>query len=259
MECEKIQNKLVDYIENTLSETATAKIKAHLNSCKNCETALQQMEELFAEIPKEEPAKPSENLRMNFEQMLIEEKQLQQTKLVQLQPKKNWKSYLQIAASIALIVSAFFFGKTQQNTVINNLAEITNEQKVSDQKELLALIEDQSASKRIQAVGNSENFEDTDTKIIQALINRMFFDENTNVRLAAAEALSKFSSLEMVKSALIKSLETEESPIIQIELIQILAKIQEKRALEPMKRLLNDKNVPNYVKQELRFNISSLL
>jgi len=79
------------------------------------------------------------------------------------------------------------------------------------------------------------------------------------VRLAAVEALSKFTSEEMVKTALIKSLETDKDPAIQIELIQILSKIQEKRALEPMKKLLENKDVPSYVKQELQSNLPNLL
>ena len=57
----------------------------------------------------------------------------------------------------------------------------------------------------------------------------------------------------------IESLETEKVASVQIELIQILAKIQEKRALEPMQKLLQKEETPNYVKQELAYNIPSLL
>ena len=121
------------------------------------------------------------------------------------------------------------------------------------------MLENQSASKRILAVSNSEKINQPDTKIIEALINRLYYDKNTNVRLAAAETLAKFSSQEMVKTALIKSLETEKVASVQIELIQILAKIQEKRALEPMRKLLQKEETPNYVKQELAYNIPSLL
>ena len=46
---------------------------------------------------------------------------------------------------------------------------------------------------------------------------------------------------------------------MQIELIQLLGNIQEKRALEPMRKLLEDQGTPNYVKQELQYNIASLL
>ena len=120
-------------------------------------------------------------------------------------------------------------------------------------------MEDSSASKRILAVSNTEEFTTKDTKIIEALINRLFFDKNTNVRLAAAEALSKFSSEIIVRDALIKSLETDKSTSIQIELITILSKIQEKRAIKPMRKMLENEETPQYVKQQLQANLSTLL
>ena len=90
-------------------------------------------------------------------------------------------------------------------------------------------------------------------------MNRLFFDKNTNVRLAAAETLSKFSSEEIVRDALIKSLETDKNTSVQIELIEILAKIQEKRAIKPMEKMLNSEETPLYVKQQLQLNLPSLL
>ena len=259
MKCDKIQNSILDYIEKNLSEKDMAEFTTHVNTCENCKAELTEMQEFLSVIPTDKEEYPSKGLRKNFEQILSEEKQLQEAKVVKLKSKINWKTYLRVAASVVLIISAYFLGKIQQNTSKINLVEIVDQQKFEDENKLLALIEDRSASKRIQAVSYSEKFEDGDKKIIQALINRLFFDKNTNVRLSAAESLSKFSSLEMVKSALIKALETDNDSSIQLELIQILAKIQEKRAIEPMKKLLNREDVPNYVKQELQYTISNLL
>lgn len=131
-------------------------------------------------------------------------------------------------------------------------------QQTEKKNSVLAMIENKSASKRVLAIDNTQEFTLKDTKIIQAIIDRLFFDDNTNVCLAAVDVLSKFSSLEVIKSAFIKSLETEKEAIIQSELIQILAKIQEKRALKPMKKLLKESSTPNFVKQELQLNISNL-
>ncbi|MGB0892253.1 MAG: HEAT repeat domain-containing protein, partial [Flavobacteriaceae bacterium] len=150
----------------------------------------------------------------------------------------------------------FLLGRYQSN---QQKITAAHQQKVQQENNVLAMLENQSASKRILAVSNSEKINQPDTKIIEALIQRLYYDKNTNVRLAAAETLAKFSSQEMVKTALIKSLETEKVASVQIELIQILAKIQEKRALEPMQKLLQKEETPNYVKQELAYNIPSLL
>lgn len=258
VECKNIQENLVDYIENQLSEKEKTVISEHLESCQCCQQELNKMQQFLGILTEDTMQQPSENLRVNFEQLIKEEKQQNTAEVVKLESAFDYKTFLKYASGIALLIGAFLLGK-QQNTSSTNTIAATEIVQPQEEKQLLAMLEDDSASKRIKALYESQQFENTDTKIIQALINRLFFDENTNVRLAAAEALSKFSSLEMVRSALIKSLEAEQNPSIQIELIQILAKIQEKRAIKPMQKLLNKEEIPNYVKQELQSNIATLL
>lgn len=261
MKCNEIEDKLTDFIAKKLSESTTSDVQKHLNSCASCQKEFTEMESFLSVLEKDVPKAPSDRLRSNFEELLAAEKQKNEPKVISLKETKkaDWKSYLRVAASVLLVVSAFLLGKYQSDISKDKIITAAHQQKITKQNNVLALIENQSASKRIQAIDFTQEFTNTDTKIIQAIINRLFFDDNTNVRLAAAEALSKFSSLEMVKAAFIKSLETEKDAIVQIELIQVLAKIQEKRALKPMKNLLKNKQTPDYVKQELQYNISHLL
>ncbi|MFY0604568.1 MAG: HEAT repeat domain-containing protein [Flavobacteriaceae bacterium] len=251
MKCKEIQYQLADYLDKQLSNKENTIIESHLKSCDDCQKELNELQQLFNVLAKEPIEQPSTKLRANFEQFLAEEKASIEPKVVSIHRSENWKSYLRVAASILIVVSAFLLGKFTPEED-DNLNELRT-------AEVLAQFQNRSASKRIQAVNTSEEFTHKDTKIIQALINRLFFDKNTSVRLAAVEALSKFTSEEMVKTALIKSLETDKDPAIQIELIQILAKIQERRAIEPMKKLLNNEKVPSYVKQELQSNLPNLL
>ncbi len=253
MNCEKIQEELVNFLDQNLSEQEMNAVESHLENCEDCSLELNQVKELFAQFSKETTEQPSLNLRMNVEELLATEKAKLETPIIQLEPKtkkSDWKSYLRVAASILIVVSAFFVGKL---TTGNEGAFPSKE--VS---ETINLMNNESASKRILAMNNSQGFSEDNTKIIQAIVNRLLYDKNTSVRLTAVEALAKFSSLEMVKDALIKSLETEKIPAIQIELIHILVKIQEKRALIPMKELLKNEDVPEYVKKELQINIPSL-
>lgn len=249
MKCKEIQNQFQEYLENSLSEVTNSEIENHLKSCENCSRELEEMKSFLSILKTQEIEIPSNDLRANFEKILAQQMQENEPKVVQLQPKTNWKSYLRVAASILLIVSAFLLGKHQSETTTIS----TNKEQV------LASLEDNSASQRILAVTNAEEFTNKDTKIIEALINRLFFDKNTNVRLAAAEALSKFSSETIVRDALIKSLETDKNTSVQIELITILSKIQEKRAIKPMREMLENEETPQYVKQQLQLNLSSLL
>lgn len=257
MKCKTITVKMVYFIEHKLSQEESTLFKKHLEKCTSCKKELEETRALLSTLSKENEEIPSENLRLNFEKMLVEEKELQQPKVIHLSTHPtNWKSFLQIAASILIVLSAFLIGKYQADLKPVSAA---NKKEIQQKESVLALIENTSASKRIMAVNQSEKFATTDTKIMQALINRLFFDKNTNVRSAAAEALSKFTAEEMVKIALIKSLETEKDPSIQIELIRILTKIQEKRAIKPMQELLNKEEIPFYVKQQVAQNLPNLL
>lgn len=254
MKCEEIQDKLADFIDQNLPEQEMKDIQKYLDDNEECAQEVAEMRALFFEMSEEKMEQPSASLRMNFEQLLEEEKakvstnESEETKVISLQKHTSWKSYLRIAASILIVASAFVIGTmvgngTEENTQI---------------KQVLATIEDESASQRIAALNRSEHIETTDRRVLQAFIDRLLYDEKPSVRLAAVEALAKFSSEEMVKVALLKALEKDTDPAMQIELIQVLVKIEEKRALTPMKNLLNDEEVPEYVKKEIQFNIPSL-
>lgn len=254
--CNNIQDKFIDYIEKTLPNTTVEQVENHLKNCENCTQELSKMQQLLNVISLDVEELPSKKVRLNFDKILSEEKEklTSEVKIIPLKPKHDWKHYLRIVASIAVVLSAFLIGKYQSNVTTQTAHHPTKkEQKV------LAMLHNDSASKRIQATDLSEEIIQPDNKIIEALISRLFNDENTNVRLSSAEALAKFSSSEMVRNALIKALETDTEPTVQIELIQILTKIQEKRALEPMQKLLKKEKTPPFLKQELKHNIASLL
>ena len=52
-------------------------------------------------------------------------------------------------------------------------------------------------------------------KILKALIERMQYDSNSNVRSSAVEALSKFTDYELVRTSLIEALTAEKDSSIQ--------------------------------------------
>lgn len=260
--CNNIQEKLSDYIDQNLQKNEVELVENHLKNCENCTKELAELQQLFTVFSSDVDELPSENLHLNFNKILLEEseKLTTATKVVSLNTveksssKHDWKQYLRIVASIAIVISAFLIGKYQPN----KQTQLAN-QPTKQEKQVLAMLTNDSASKRIQGIDLSEEITHPDNAIINALISRLFTDENTNVRLASAEALAKFTSLTIVKDALLKALETDKEPTVQIELIQILAKIQEKRALEPMQKLLKKEDTPKFIKQELQHNIASLL
>lgn len=245
--CDQIQEKLIDFLDQSLSEQEMKEIQDCIDQHEECAQELEDMKKLFFDMSEEEMEQPSDSLRMNFEEMLSEEKAKQAPKVINLQERTSWKSYIRVAASILIVASAFAIG-----TLVGN---DPNDREI---ERVLATIENESASQRIAALNRSEDIQTTDRRVLQAFIDRLLYDKKPSVRLAAVEALAKFASEEMVKVALLKALEKDTDPAIQIELIQALVKIEEKRALTPMKNLLNNEEVPEYVKKEIQYNIYSL-
>jgi len=151
-----------------------------------------------------------------------------------------------------LVISSFYYGKYHNNKLASQEVAILEKEKVQLKQEItISMIENESASKRLQAVSDAEEFENPGNDILNALINKMHYDNHINVRLAAAEALAKFSDLELVRKALINAL--------QIELIQILVSIQEKRAIPSMEKLLHNEETPVYVKDQVSIGLPNLI
>ncbi|WP_299838320.1 HEAT repeat domain-containing protein [uncultured Tenacibaculum sp.] len=251
MKCKEIQDKLMAYVMHEVSDTERNLIEEHIESCDACQLELKNTQLLIEALGEVKEEQPGITIKHRFETALQEEIKLEKSKVVRLETKQEWKSYLRVAASVVILISGYFLGKMS-----NNEPEINSNK---EQQALFVLLENQSASKRILAISKTTTYSVDDTRIIDALINKMFVDKNINVRLAAVEALTKFSSLEKVRNALLKALETDTEPSVQIELIQVLAEIQEKRALIPMKKLLDHEETPDYVKQELAYNMPTLI
>jgi len=123
----------------------------------------------------------------------------------------------------------------------------------------LAMLDNRSASKRIQAVNYTEDIKMPDNQVLEAIIGRLQKDDNINVRLAAAGSLSRFQENQLVKDAFITTLETEENPEVQIAIIQFLVHVKEERSVKPMKKLLNQPEVPQYVKYQVNQGLAQIL
>ena len=91
-----------------------------------------------------------------------------------------------------------------------------------------------------------------------ALIETMNTDDNANVRLAAVDALSEFADEDKVRKALINGLATQDKAVVQIALINLMVRLKENRAIEPLKKIIEDDNSIEVVKDEAHFGVFKL-
>jgi HEAT repeat protein len=100
--------------------------------------------------------------------------------------------------------------------------------------------------------------ETADDQIVKVLVRTMNEDTNTNVRLAALDALSKFNAENSVRQALINSLAIQKDPVVQIALIQLLVKLKEEAVLKQLEKLTKDASTMKAVKDEAYTGILKL-
>ena len=107
-----------------------------------------------------------------------------------------------------------------------------------------------SASQRLQGVRVALQMTSADDDVVQALVRTLNEDPNSNVRLAALDALGKFQIEPAVRKALIGSLSTQKDPVVQIALIQLLVRMKEKTVIKDLERMVEDEQNIKAVKDE---------
>ncbi|MFP2995485.1 HEAT repeat domain-containing protein [Spongiivirga sp. MCCC 1A20706] len=263
MKKEEIKSMLIDYLEGNLSTKKEKEIADFLAKDTDLQNELNKLTQLEESFKKVNTILPSKKLSEGFYNMLEQEKQKQDgvVSLNQHKPQNNvLKNVWQVAAVVAFVFAGFTYGKYQQQQKNQDKMEsLVQETEKMKQSMMLALVENQSASKRVQGVHFVNQVQTPNNEVLDALIKRMHFDDNANVRLAAIEALSKFTDEKLVRDELIVALDREEDPGLQISLIEILVSIQEKGAIKSMERLLQEEDTPTYVKDQVKMGLPSII
>lgn len=261
MKDQHIIDLLPEYLDGTLSSVEKQAVKTHIQDCASCQTGYEETKQIFQAFEIEKSLQLSAVVRNNFFAQIETEKVKSGAEIsLNTNSKNYWSLALKVAAGIALLFGAFQLGNYQKQIKIDQkIALIEAEQNEFKQMAMLSLMENQSASKRILGVNYIDEINKPDDAIVLALTERMLHDENINVRLTAVEALGRFSSSKSVKDAFITALGTEEDPAIQITIIHILVKIQEKEVVNPMRKLLKKEETQPFVKQEIESLLPNII
>ena len=256
--CSDISPLLIDYIDGQLAPAIRDKVAEHLRGCADCRNEVEQFKQLFDEMANVQLEQPGQALRENFNLMLRSElniaattemlKKRKEANVVPIKPKRVW---MQIAASILLVISGVVAGMLLSNNGSSKLevAELKTEMQNMKEAMMLNMLSQESASQRIQAVSYAEELQKPNPKVIQALINTLNTDGNLNVRLAAANSISKFLNEPAVVDALVNSLRTQKEPLVQITLITILTDKKERKAADPIREIISNQETLPPVKQ----------
>ncbi|MEP0985831.1 HEAT repeat domain-containing protein [Ekhidna sp.] len=166
--------------------------------------------------------------------------------------------WMQVAAAVALLIIGFGAGKFSGGDSSGDLVALRNEIQLLKEVTLTNTLQKHSASERIMAVNQIEQKTSVNKELVSALITTLNSDESPSVRYAALQALEKFIAVEDVRAELVKSLETQSDPLIQISLITILVQAEERSAIAPLKGIIENEEISPEVKQQAEVAIQVL-
>lgn len=256
MDKETLESRIIDYIDGKGTEQERAMVESELAHNKTSYALYEQLREVMATMDKVKTLEPSGKLKMEFEKALQTEIAAQKkTKTIFFSPV-----FYRAAAAVLLVMAGVAIG----NWINNNkqqekeLAEL-KQQVDENRRVMMAMLENQqSASQRMTGLSVAYEMEKPDDEIVRVLVKTMNEDLNSNVRLAAMEALGKFSNEASVRNALIQSLSTQKDPVVQIALIQLLVKMNENGVVKQLEQMTKDASTMKAVRDEAYTGILKL-
>ncbi len=251
------ESRIIDYLDGKGSLEERAKLEHDLAHNATANKLFEQLREVMQAMDKVSVLEPSGKLKIEFDKTLEQEiaTQKKTTKTVFFSP-----IMYRVAAGFVLVMAGLAVGYEINKSQERERELVELKQQVEENKRLMLAMMDnqQSASQRMVGVSVAYELETADDQIVKVLVKTLNEDTNSNVRLAALEALGKFSNEEVVRQSLINSLTTQKDPVVQIALIQLLVKMKEKGVLNQLEKITKDASTMKAVKDEAHTGILKL-
>ncbi len=252
-----MKDLIAKYNEGLADPAEVAELERLIETGEVSLTELRELTLLDERIMSVDAGAPSMRLDDQFYAMLAREKKRQRGFSIQW---PSWSFLMPRVALAAVILFLGFAGGYGLRRPANggDVAALTHE--VSELKEMmmLSLLEKESASDRLRAVSLTRDLGKSN-KVTSALFATLNNDPNVNVRLAALEALIPFTSDSAVREGLVRSIAQQDSPLVQINLAELMAAMQEKKSVDELRKLVDSDKTPPEVKEKIKKSIAVLI
>jgi hypothetical protein len=272
MKCEEIGELLPDYLQGSLKAEQDELVEKHIAECADCRENVVIWKKLSL-LPVEQPSTAS---RARFEEMLqayqTGRNDKATTRVERAKSASLW-SWLRspmgaVAWSAALLVIGIFSGvsagnylgnrTTHSNANQDEIAAIRIELTNMRQMVVLSMLQQQSASERLQAVSYSRREDQLDPQVMSALVHTLRYDGSVDVRLAALDALSRHGAQPQVHKGVVDALQEQQSPLVQVALIDLMLEWRDPDAAQRLRNFVQTPNLNPTVKQRADWALSKL-
>jgi hypothetical protein len=273
MKCKNIELLSVEYLSGRLGPEKRKELEAHLSACSACRLALDEAKEAWSRLDGLPAEEPGPGLRARFDAMLRLAAEKQNPADVEKERHQRAESPFRLpqwafgrpaigfALPLALLAFGFLGGFAIRGALAGKGEVSVLRSEVTEMRRMLtlSLLNQTSSSERLRGVQVSRQAEGTDSSVLEALLNTLDGDPNTNVRLSAVDALFVFRDRPRVREALVHSLERQNSPLVQISIIDLLVEIREQKALNALRFLIQNDKTNSSVKERAEWGIQQLI
>lgn len=262
------RDRILDYLNGNLTLKEAEGLRKELEREGFDLSPLDEMEKLgklMDEIPVPEPG---DEMKKQFHRMLEREKARMARRKrvpVTLFQLNRTRKYPALFPNLAYGVLILLLGIILGNWVVPGGQERSRSarmmEEIQDLKKMmtLTLFEQGSASDRLKAVSYTSELSSPDDTVIEALLKTLNNDPSVNVRLASLEALIPHVEEPEVREGLIRSINMQDAPLIQVTIAELMIRMKENRAVPELEKLLKRRDLNETVEEKLKETISVLI
>ena len=272
MNCERVTQLTPDYLQGSLPHDDAAKLEEHFAQCAACNETVTLWNSLGL-LPEEQP---SPVLRARIEGMIRAYREAPAVKFAPARKSRSfawfgidWARFAPMAVGFAALMLAvgYFAGHSGARQAENATTTNSNAQIAAMQTELnnvrqlmiVSMLQQQSASERLQGVSYTAQDQQFDPKVIGALLHTLRADSSVDVRIAALNALSRVGAQQpQIRQGLIDALQPQQSPLVQVALIDQLVELKDRSAVNQIQKMREQPNVNPAVKERAEWALAKL-
>src|SRR5262245_27177981 len=244
---------LNDYVDESLTGEALEQVRRHLGTCASCHeqvTDLLRVKRAAAAL-REQPIDPPARVWSRIERATAPTRPSARPAFFDTWASLAAAAVIVMAVAYGLFAGGLALGRRQVPTEPPDAQIAALRQEVRDMRQtlMLSLLQQRSASERLNGVRWADRLDNPGSEVEAALLDTLMHDPNMNVRLATVDALKRFGADAEVRRGAVAALGQQTSPLVQLALIDFVAETSDRGSTDALRRLSQDPMVDQAVRQ----------
>jgi HEAT repeats len=266
MNCERAIETYLAMLAGEGDATQEAAWHEHRAACPTCQETSESMSMLWSELD-DEPPQPSEALQQRVEALVEAYRQGRHDAAGRGSWTERVRGWLGLSGAagwrpawgLALLLVGLGLGSLWARGMSHSEVDALRREVQSTRSLVaLSLLQQRSPSDRLQGVAWSARSGESDPEVIAALVATLQDDPNVGVRLATVDALGESLGMPRVLEAFLTAVTHDDSPLVQIALIDVLARSRDSRVPQAFQHLVDNPRTDETVRVRARWALGQL-